>query len=346
VWDILNNREGGQMRIESSVTSVSWIPSEAISGLIRVPVDLGVGRYDDPLPDHIEDLERLRAEDRFRFANQLRAWIEVVDGRVIDAGYSGGGLIGSTTVSLGVGSVTIPAVPLPDLQRQPELTATSATFVQTTGGRTGAPLPRRLNRPPFVKITAPTVWTTLALTIRADGSNDFVVIGASKMPRHWIYDGGGDLVAKSGMIDFKGWTQESFGDNTPWGDTDSPAVVTAVETELERQLSLQIMREGKKPQIRKLAESETLLEQGDPGAELFLLLDGVLTLEVDGEGIAELGPGSVVGERALLEGGLRTSTLRALTPAKVAVARGSEIRPEALRQLAANHRREEAPEPA
>ena len=283
------------MRIESSVTSVSWIPSEAISGLVRVPVDLGIGRYDDPLPDHIDDLEALRAEDRFRFANQLRAWIEVVDGRVVDAGYSGGGLIGSTTVSLGVGSVTIPAVPFPDIQHAPDVTATSARFVQTTGGRTGAPLPRRLNRPPFLKITAPTVWTTLALTIRADGSHDFEVAGASKMPRHWIYDDRADLVAKSGMIDFKGWTQESFGDNTPWGDSDSPAVVTAVETELERQLSLQIMREGKKPKIRKLAETESLVEQGDPGDELFLLLDGVLTIEVDGAPIAELGPGSVLG---------------------------------------------------
>ena len=36
------------MRIESSVTSVSWIPSEAMSGPLRVPVDLVqiVGRRD------------------------------------------------------------------------------------------------------------------------------------------------------------------------------------------------------------------------------------------------------------------------------------------------------------
>jgi hypothetical protein len=86
--------------------------------------------------------------------------------------------------------------------------------------------------------------------------------------RHWIYDERGDLVAKSGMIDFKGWTQENFGDNTPWGDNDSPAIVTQVETELERQLSTKIMREGKKPAIRKLGESEALVNQGDPGAEV------------------------------------------------------------------------------
>ncbi len=144
------------------------------------------------------------------------------------------------------------------------------------------------------------------------------------------------------MIDFKGWTRESFGDNTPWGDADSPAIVTAVETELERRLSIQVMREGRKPRFRKLAEGETLVTQGDPGTDLFLLLDGVLTVEVDGEAVAELGPGSILGERALIEGGVRTSTLRARTPAKVAVAAAQEIQPAALRELATHHRREEA----
>jgi CRP-like cAMP-binding protein len=162
------------------------------------------------------------------------------------------------------------------------------------------------------------------------------------MPRHWIYDDSMDLVAKSGMIDFKAWTQESFGDNTPWGDADSPVIVTAVETELERRMSTHIMRDGKKPRFRKLAYRETLVTQGEPGDELFLLLDGVLVVEVDGKAVAEVGPGSILGERALIEGGSRTSTLRAATPARVAVAGPSEIQEEALQELATHHRREEA----
>ncbi len=311
-----------------------------MTGPLRVPVDLGFGHYDDPLPDHIDDLEALREADKFRFANELRAWIDVEDGRVVDAGYSAGGHMGSTTVALGVGHITIPAVSFPDIQHDPAISATTATFTQTTGGRTGAPLPRRISRPPFLKVTAPTVWTTLTLTIRADGSHSFELSGASKMPRHWIYDNNFDLVAKSGMIDFKGWTQESFGDNTPWGDSDSPAIVTAVESELERRLSTHIMRDGKKPKIRKLPEGESLVNQGDPGTDLFLLLDGVLSVEVDGKAVAELGPGSILGERALIESGNRTSTLRARTPAKVAIASASEIKREALEGLAARHRRE------
>ncbi len=328
------------MRITSSVTSVSWIPSEAITGPMRVPIDIGIGHYDDPLPDHIDDLEALRQADRFRFANELRAWIEVEDGRVVDAGYSGRGLIGATTANLGVGRITIPAVQFPDLQQEPVLSATSATFVQTTGGRTGAPLPRRINRPPYLKVVAPAVWTTLSLTIRADGTHTFEVSGASKMPRHFVYDDNLDLVAKSGMIDFKGWTQESFGDKTPWGTSDSPAIVTAVESALERRLSTQIMREGKKPKIRRLEAGDVLCRQGESGSDLFLLLDGVLSVEVAGSAVAELGPGSIMGERAVLEGGSRTSTLRAATSAKVAVAQASDIQQEALREVAEGHRRE------
>ena len=45
------------MRLESSVLSVSWIPSQAISGLPRLPFDLGITHYDDPPPDEVIDPE-------------------------------------------------------------------------------------------------------------------------------------------------------------------------------------------------------------------------------------------------------------------------------------------------
>ena len=86
-----------------------------------------------------------------------------------------------------------------------------------------------------------------------------------------------------------------------------------METALERELSTRIMKAGKKPDIRKVAAGKTLTEQGQPGNELFMLVDGVVSVEVDGKALADLGPGAVLGERAVLEGGLRTSTLRAVT---------------------------------
>ena len=54
-------------------------------------------------------------------------------------------------------------------------------------------------------------------------------------------------------------------------------------------------------------------------AGLRVILDGVFSVEIDGEQVAELGPGAIVGERAALEGGRRTATLTATTPARVAV---------------------------
>jgi len=84
------------------------------------------------------------------------------------------------------------------------------------------------------------------------------------------------------------------------------------------------------------------VEQGEQGEALFFLLDGVLAVEVDGAVVAEVGPGAVVGERAMLEGGRRTSTLRAVTPAKVAVAPADRIDADALAELSQGHRREDA----
>ena len=330
------------MRHSSSVTSVSWIPSEAIPGAMKIPFSLGVGHYDAPPADQLGDLAAWRDADRFRFANRLAAWIEVDDhGQITAHGHAGGGLIGSTTLRLGPSTATFTAISYPDLQNEPEVGDGWARFRQTVGGRTGAPMPRTVSRPPFVQLSAPTVWTTLELTLHADGRAEWEMTGASPFPRHWVYDDGGALVAKSGLTDFSGWSKKCFGDHSPWGDVDSPAVVTVAETALERTLSETIMRGGAKPRVRTLAKGEDLVRQGDPGRELFLLLDGVLEVLVDGVPVAELGPGAVGGERALLEGGNRTSTLRANTRVRVAVATAEQVDTAALHELAEGHRREE-----
>jgi hypothetical protein len=329
------------MRIESSVTSISWIPSEAIKGMTKLPFDMGVAHYDEVPPEVLEDLDALRLADRFRFANELRAWIEVQDGKIVGYGQSGGGLIGATTMKLGSRAATFQAVPYPDLRPEPEVTDTSVRFQQTAGGRTGVPAPRTVRKPPFVQIAAPTAWSTMALTIHADGRTEHEVVGASPFPRHWIYDHEGKLAAKSGTIDFKSWYKQAFGKHSPWGDEDSPALVTAVESALERQLSSQIMKGQTKPKIRKVKEGKALVEQGSPGDELYLLLDGVLSVEVNGEPLADLGPGALLGERAILEGGTRTATLKAVTNCKVAVASAADIDPAALASVSEGHRREE-----
>jgi hypothetical protein len=330
------------MRIESSVTAVSWIPSEAVEGLPKVPFTMGVAHYDDPPPDVIEDLDALREADAFREANELRAFVEVEDGKITGYGHLGRGHIGVTRMKLGPRELSVAAVALPTIQGEPEVGDGWVRFTQTAGGRTGMPAPRRVRGKPFFQINSAIAWTTLALTIAADGSAEHELIGASPFPRHWIYDKEGKLVQKSGMIDFDEWYRESYGKNTPWGDEDSPAFVTEVESALERELSRSIMRDGAVSKPRRVKEGETLTEQGEPGEELYLLLDGVLAVEVDGETVAEVGPGAILGERAVVEGGKRTATLRAVTPAKVVAVPAADVDPSALEELAGTRRREES----
>jgi hypothetical protein len=309
--------------------------------MTKLPFSTGIAHYDDPPPDVLADHADLIAGDRCRFVNHLTAWIDIDDdGAITGFGRGGGGLIGSTTMRLGAG-FTFCGVPFPDMCPAPEVGPDWVRFTQTAGGHTGVPAPRRVRRAPFVRFIAPSAWTTVELTLHADGTTDHRLVGASPFPRHWVYGAGRELVAKSGLIDFDAWYRDTHGETTPWGGEDSPTVVAAVETELERRLSLQIMRSGQKPTLRTYASGDVLMRQGEAGHELVLVLDGVVVVDVDGTELAELGPGALLGERAVLEGGLRTSTVTARTPWRVGVADASLIDPEALSELSAGHRREE-----
>ena len=333
------------MRYESCVTSLSWILSEAVTGGTRTAFDAGFTHYDDPPPDELGDIEELQAADRFRFANVLKAWIDVDDaGQITGSGYDADshGLVGSTTVRLAKLQYVFQAVRFPDLRRNPEQGDGWVRFVQTSGGRTGLPAPRRVRRRPFVQWQAPTAWTTLSLTLHADGRAGFEMSGASRFPRHWVYDAEGKLSHKSGLTDFRDWYRKSFGRHSPWGDEDSPALVTQVETALERLLSVQLMHSGAKPTIRKLPAGQTLARQGQPGTDAYLILDGVIRVERDGEPLAEYGPGALLGQRAHLEGGTRTATLVTVTPCCVAAVDAGQLERSALEELSEGHRREEA----
>jgi hypothetical protein len=327
------------VRIESSFTSVTWIPSEAIEGMPKLPFELGIAHYDDPPPERIENLDKLHEADAFREANELRAWIEVDGGKITDYGHEGRGLIGVTRLKLGPAKMAFPAVKFPLIQPEPEVGEGSVRFVQTAGGRMGLPAPRRVRGKSFFQVASASAWTTLQLILYADGRAKGSLIGASPFPRHWLYDAEGNLIQKSGTTDFEKWYRESYGEQTPWGAEDTPAFVTAVETELERDLSRAVMAGGGKMPRRRVEPGEALVEQGEAGHELFLLLDGVLDVEVDGETVGEVGPGAMLGERAVLERGERTATLRAVTACRVVVLGADQVSRYELERLAKSRER-------
>jgi Cyclic nucleotide-binding domain len=321
------------MRVERCVTSVSWIPREAVVGLMASAFRIGVAHYDEPPPDRIESLEEMRQAGTYRFANELRAWVEIDDNTITAYGQAGRGYIGDTSLAFGPAAKIFTGVKYPELRSEQQLGNHAVRFVQTAGGRTGAPLPHAMGGPPFLSMVPPAVWTTLALTIHADGRHEHEVVGASPFPRHWIYEADATLCGKVAVADYATWAATIFGNNTPWGGHELDVVLTELESPLEHQLSVRVMGGPRKPVIRRLRAGQQLVRQGQTQSEIFLILNGLLAVDVDGEVLVQVGPGSIVGERARLGDGRRTASLTATTPATVAATSPDEFDLETLQQL-------------
>ncbi len=166
------------------------------------------------------------------------------------------------------------------------------------------------------------------------------MVGASPFPRHWIYDHEGRLIQKTGVIDAATWFESVSLDTSPWNATEMEVVTAEAVSEIERKISRRLMAEDRAGERRTLGDGEVLVDQGSAGTELYLVLDGVLDVWVDGSEVARVGPGALLGERALLEEGHRTATLRAATKCRVAVFPVGKVEPETLAEVRLGHRRE------
>jgi len=61
--------------------------------------------------------------------------------------------------------------------------------------------------------------------------------------------------------------------------------------------------------IVDLPADRRIMSQGDRGAEMFVLVSGTARVERAGALLSDVGPGDVLGEIALLDGGPRTATV-------------------------------------
>jgi CRP-like cAMP-binding protein len=68
-----------------------------------------------------------------------------------------------------------------------------------------------------------------------------------------------------------------------------------------------------------LGEGTTLIEEGEEGDALFVILDGAASVRRKGVEVAAVGPGAWFGELALLDGEPRSATVVATAPTTVAV---------------------------
>jgi hypothetical protein len=322
------------MRYEATATCLSWIPPAAVEGVYRLPFGLGVAHYDQPPPDSAPDVEVLLATDAIRFANQLHAWIDVDGGQISAHGMSGGGRLGSTTVRLRSHAVTFAGVALPDITPPPEVRPGQVRFTQTAGGHTGAPVPRPVSHPPFWRLAAPVAWSTLAVTLRTDGSSKAELAAASPFPRHYLYDSAGQLTHKSALIRYQDWIRRSGLRDSPWGGGGEPVPVAGIRGPAERSLADAILVSGQFRQ-HALPEGGLLREVPIAAAEVYLLLDGLVQFEIDQQPVAEAGPG------AIFDPALRTSysrehaAIRAKTSCQLAVLSRGQLDNQALLGAAA-----------
>jgi CRP-like cAMP-binding protein len=75
-----------------------------------------------------------------------------------------------------------------------------------------------------------------------------------------------------------------------------------------------------------LQAGQVLTKEGTIGRECFVIVDGKANVSIGGTAVGALGPGSCVGELALLDGGPRTATVVADGPISVYVLSVAEFR--------------------
>jgi CRP-like cAMP-binding protein/Zn-dependent protease len=84
-----------------------------------------------------------------------------------------------------------------------------------------------------------------------------------------------------------------------------------------------IERLARAARIRHAATGEVVVRQGERGTDFFIIADGQAEVSILERGeeraVRNLKPGEFFGERALLEGGIRTASVRALTPMRLLV---------------------------
>ena len=69
-----------------------------------------------------------------------------------------------------------------------------------------------------------------------------------------------------------------------------------------------------------------LVEQGKPGTEAYIVMEGEAVFEIGGERKGTIGPGEPIGEMALIDNRPRVGTVRAITPMKLLVLDATQFR--------------------
>ncbi len=114
------------------------------------------------------------------------------------------------------------------------------------------------------------------------------------------------------------------------------ADVIAAQSEVEQRLIDQILHNSLAPTVTEWKEGASIFQQGFAAQAVHLVIDGEVSVSVDGAEVTRLGPGHVFGEMAMLSNRQRTGTLTALVPTTIASIGESSVNRDDLRALAAD----------
>ena len=103
----------------------------------------------------------------------------------------------------------------------------------------------------------------------------------------------------------------------------------------ERLAKVELFEGFTKAELHRVAElveeveaeaGAVLVEQGKPGTEAYIVLEGEAAFEMSGERKGTIGPGEPIGEMSLIDNRPRVGTVRAVTPMKLLVLDASQFR--------------------
>ena len=175
-------------------------------------------------------------------------------------------------------------------------------FTQTAGGRTGAPAPRHVHGKPFFQIASAIAWTTLALTIRRTAPP------STSSPARARFRGTGSTTGRKARGEVG---HDRLQGVVPKGVRQEHALGRRGLARLRHRRSrarssascrLDHARRG----ALEAAQARGRRRAGRAGRRRARAVSPPRRRargEVDGETVAEIGPGAILGERAVVEGG-------------------------------------------
>lgn len=80
-----------------------------------------------------------------------------------------------------------------------------------------------------------------------------------------------------------------------------------------------IRRLGELTEEVDLPDGRVMMRQGEHGSEMLVIVEGTARVERDGALLNDSGPGAILGEIALLDGGPRTATVTLTAPSRLLI---------------------------